>query len=297
MALSNVKRKPPLRLPGDDATIARLAARARAVIAADPSMTGLLTSTSSLARERAKRVAVAAVDAEKPQQQAATPVPSPDVWIWLAGVGIAAVVVSAAMMYAPLRGVRLDQTEAVPLMLTSSILAIVALGAAALLRPPARDSSGSASVMSVIAAGALVVVIGYRTVVGTSGGTAYSAAQLQLWFVFTFAQLALLIVVALRARRAGARAKLAAGVNWRGDPEWRRETKRLLEYAATLARTQPDGTAAREDLRQRWEADLAETTDVPADVLAEARAIGPGGWLVWAAYDGEIDISAGGARR
>lgn len=205
MALSNVRRKPPLRLPGDDATIARLAARARAVIAADRSMTGLLTSTSSLARERAKRVAVAAVDAEKPQQQAAAPVPSQDVWIWLAGVGIAAVVVSAAMMYAPLRGVRLDQAEAVPLMLTSSILAIVTLGAAALLRPPARDSSGSASVMSVIAAGALVVVIGYRTVVGTSGGTAYSAAQLQLWFVFAFAQLALLIVVALRARRAGAR--------------------------------------------------------------------------------------------
>lgn len=290
-----MKAGQPRRLPGDDATIAGLAALAHAVIAANGTMTDLLSSTSQLARARATHVARADGGAARSNRPSPTVTTGqPRLWGWIVGLGMTASVVSAAVMYPPLRRIRLDPELAVPLMLTASVVAVVALAPAALIRPPAR--SAAATAVSVIVVVAMAIAVGYRVVVGTSGGTRYSEAQLQLWFVFAAVQLALLAVIAVRSRRATARGEAAVGVTWRGDPEWRRETARLRDYATDLARTRPSSPEVAADLTRRWESGLADAAGLPAEVLSEARAIGPIEWLVWAAYDGEIDVDHGARR-
>lgn len=120
-------------------------------------------------------------------------------WAWVAGIGMSSAVVSAAVMYPPLRRIRLEPGLALPIMVTASVVAVLALGAAAVVRPAARRTD--AAIIATIVAVAMTVAIGYRAVVGTSAGTSFSEAQLRLWFALAVAQVVLLGTIAARSRR------------------------------------------------------------------------------------------------
>ncbi len=120
-------------------------------------------------------------------------------WAWIAGAGMTSAVVSAAVMYPPLRRIRLDPGLALPIMVTASVVAVLALGAAAVVRPAARRTD--AAIIATIVAVAMVAAIGYRAVVGTSAGTSFSEAQLRLWFALAVAQVVLLVIIAVRSPR------------------------------------------------------------------------------------------------
>lgn len=61
----------------------------------------------------------------------------------------------------------------------------------------------------------------------------------------------------------------------------------LVSRARRYARKVPNDDAVGE----RWRIELAELAgNVPLESIEQARSLGPWGWLVWAAYDGEIHL-------
>ena len=61
----------------------------------------------------------------------------------------------------------------------------------------------------------------------------------------------------------------------------------LVARARRYARKVPNDEAVRE----RWRIELAELAgNVPLESIEQARSLGPWGWLVWAAYDGEVHL-------
>lgn len=61
----------------------------------------------------------------------------------------------------------------------------------------------------------------------------------------------------------------------------------LVTRARRYARKVPNDEAVGE----RWRIELAELAgNVPLESIEQARSLGPWGWLVWAAYDGEIHL-------
>lgn len=282
----------PVRLEGHDPEIVEVAQRAREVIARDAQFSrNVLPSIASLGRTRREHVSSAQQEVPAPTAQEPRPASRSRqvVWSVVFGVGLLGATVSAALMYPPIRRIVLEPTMAVPLLIAATLTAFVALTVALVVRSSPR-SAAAASVLAVIVALALVAAVVYRIAVGTTGGTSYTQEQLALWFAAAAVMLAELVLLIVKLRRTARRSEAAAGVRWKGDPDYRRESERLRAYAAELAASEPHDPSSRERLQGDWESELSSLTVAP-ETLQQARRLGPVGWLVWVAYDGEIDIS------
>ncbi len=135
-------------------------------------------------------------------------------------------------------------------------------------------------------AGLTVLVVIYRALVGPeSEGMTVTATQLTVWFVATVLQLGLLLalVVVLRSRSRGAFTGGRRSGAPAADP---REARRLIDEAESLVRL--DRPSSEQDAA--WDSALGGLAASPA-VVSQARALGPVAWLVWAFYDGELDVS------
>lgn len=283
----------PVRLEGQDHDIVKVAQLARAAIARDEGFSrSVLPSIASLGRTRREHVKTADSDVSAPSV-AAPPQASPmrqTLWSVVFGVGLVGATVSAALVYPPIRRIVVEPAIAVPVLIAASIVAIAALAIALVVRSSPR-SAAAASVLAVIVALAVVAGVGYRVVVGTSGGTPYTGEQLAWWFAAAALILVELTLLVIRLRRMARHAEASAGVRWSGSREYQRETARLHAYAKDLAATAPKDAPSRERLRADWDAALSSLDAVALQTLEQARALGPVAWLVWAAYDGELDIS------
>ncbi|WP_127819583.1 hypothetical protein [Microbacterium sp. CPCC 204701] len=282
----------PVRLDGHAREIVEVAQRAREVIARDAEFSrNVLPSIASLGRTRREHASSAQHGAPAPAAQQPRPASRlrQVVWSVVFGVGLFGATVSAALMYPPIRRIVLEPTMAVPLLIAATLTAFVALAVALIVRSSPR-SAAAASVLAVIVALALVAAVVYRIAVGTTGGTSYTQEQLALWSVAAAVMLAELVLLIVKLRRTARRSEAADGVRWKGDPDYRRESERLRAYAAELAAFEPDDPSSRERLHGDWESALSSLRVAP-ETLQQARRVGPVAWLVWAAYDGEIDIS------
>ena len=284
----------PTRLVGSDEDIVLLAERARVVIAEDRELAArVIPAASGLGRARREFASTRPAAGE--QRKSAGP---PDrtasvrgvIWAVVFGVGLVAAVVSAAVMYPPLRRITLEPSIAVPLMTVSTVVAVVALAAALILRA-APGQAGVGAILCAIVAVSVLIAVGYRLVVGVSGGTQYEPSQLAWWFVGAVVILVILVFLAVRLRRQSHRTDQEHGVNLRGDRVSRTEVRRLRAYAAQLADAEPATPEGRQVLAQSWRDDLQARPDLASETTAQALAIGPVAWLVWASFDGGIDES------
>lgn len=69
------------------------------------------------------------------------------------------------------------------------------------------------------------------------------------------------------------------------------ERREFATELVTRARRYARKVPSDEAVRERWRIELAELAgNVPLESIEQARSLGPWGWLVWAAYDGEIHL-------
>ena len=120
------------------------------------------------------------------------------IWAVLFGTGLIAAVVSAAVMYPPLRQIVLQPAIAVPLMAAGTGLAVLALAGALALRPP-PDRAATGAILSMIVAVAVMIAFVYRLVAG-SLGTPFEPALLAWWLVGAAVILVELATLAVRLR-------------------------------------------------------------------------------------------------
>ncbi|MCH1881503.1 hypothetical protein [Agrococcus sp. ARC_14] len=213
----------------------------------------------------------------------------PTAWsrIWWIGlsIGTAASFVGSAPMLPP----RHPQDPELTMMITPPAIfaaAVLLLVAAATVPRSGRSPTavGLAAMSGVIVLAALLFSLFRADVLTDAGGPMGVAA----WAVGAAGALvgSTVLVLRTRSRTRGSRADRAAAETGKA---WRRAAVELRGEAKRLLRRAPADAAVLE----RWADELAWLEgEVSAEQLAQARELGPWGWLVWSAYDGETALPA-----
>ena len=285
-------RERVVRLVGTDAEIRAAAVLASAVIAEDPERARrLFPGIGRLGYDRRAYVRAlahpGAGSGSEPGDEVQYARRGSAVWGVIVGVGLVGVLISAAVFAPPIRGFHADPELGIPAAAVGSIVAVIALTAAiALRRLPSRIAAYYALACAAVVAGLTGLVVIYRALVGPeSEGMTVTATQLTVWFVATALQLGLLLTLVLVLRRRS-RGALTGGRRSGAPAADPREARRLIDEAESLVRLdRPSSEHAA-----AWESALGGLVASPA-VVQQARALGPVAWLVWAFYDGELDVS------
>lgn len=210
-------------------------------------------------------------------------------WSILVTLGLASTITFTWVLAPPVRGFSFETDVAQPVLVAAGVLSLVLLVLAVALDSFATAAQlGMAAVWAGTVGAISAFVFVYRLVVGSSQGTALPPEQMAMWFGWCALLLALTIFPALSWRRRAHVAEARRGVSWRGDPDQRRDAKRVLDVARELAKKTSSGAVVTVE----WERSLAALPDVDAEAVAQARTLGPVAWLVWTVYDGEIDVRA-----
>lgn len=271
----------PVRLIGTDEDVVALAVRARRVIMKHPEFAGeLFPKVSRLALDRAACVEASAASAPAESQPASR---SARGWAWSLGIGLVAALLASSLMGPPMRGIILKTEITFPVAAALTALAIVTLALAWRLRPvPQHAFVGFLCTMLAVAMIVLLAV--YRAIVGSSSGHPYTSTQVTLWLIgigIVLVEFVLLLVQLGQA--SGGEVDTADG---RGDG--RAQEDQLRESATELASAAP---ASDDSLDTDWQVSLDRLAGVAPESVAHARELGPVAWLVWAAYDGDVDLA------
>ncbi|HCJ48521.1 MAG TPA: hypothetical protein DHW40_04195, partial [Microbacterium sp.] len=276
---------------GSDEEIIAVARAAQEAIAADRGLSNrLLPAVMRLSRERRDFVSGPRDEISVPRRPDLGTGTHDRVWGTVLTFALLAVVTAASMFLPPVRGVVVDIEIALPLVIIATPIAAVLLVVVGLLARRASPYPAYVGmVMTVIVAVVLALLIGYRMLVGTaSRGVPFTQEQLGLWFVAGGILLVELVALAvIFARRRGHAIGPARDAGARADRS--RDDKALRKEAVRLAAFRPDAADAAA-LSSRWEAALT-AADVSDETRAQARRLGPVPWLVWAHFDGEIDVA------
>lgn len=210
-------------------------------------------------------------------------------WSILVTLGLASTITFMWVLAPAVRGFSFETNVAQPVLVAAGVSSLVLLVLAVALDSFATASQlGMAAVWAGTIGAISAFVFVYRLVVGSSQGTSLPPEQMAMWFGWCVLLLALTILPALSWRRRAHVAEARRGVSWRGDPDQRRDAKRVLDVARELAKRTSSGAVVTVE----WERSLAALPDVDAEAVAQARTLGPVAWLVWTVYDGDIDVRA-----
>ncbi|GAB2698108.1 hypothetical protein BKA24_000941 [Microbacterium marinum] len=280
-----------VQLVGSDEEIIAVARAAPEAIAADRGLSNrLLPAVMRLSRERRDFVSGPRDAIPVPRRSDLGTGSHDRVWGTVLTFALLAVVTAASMFLPPVRGVVVDIEIALPLVIVATPIAAVLLVVVGLLARRASPYPAYVGmVMTVIVAVVLALLIGYRMIVGTaSRGVPFTQEQLGLWFVAGGILLVELVALAvIFARRRGSATSPARGADARADRS--RDDQALRKEAVRLAAFRPDAADAAA-LSSRWNAALS-AADVSDETRAQGRRLGPVPWLVWAHFDGEIDVA------
>lgn len=274
-----------VRLEGDDPEVVAVADAALASI--PPEHAEWVAGVRALHMQRLQQMAQLGRSAGSPAvppASAAEPSRSiPTVLWWVVlSFGVAAAFSGGALLL-PQRYVldpALTVAVATPAMCIGGALLLVA----AVTMPRAAKGS-TATALAVIAAtmalaSSVAAVLRFETMV-TAGGAAATLA----WAIG--AGVALLAGVVLALRAAPTRRSAADRTAADRRRAWQHDATAARRSAEQLLRKAPQGGTAPE----RWSLELDRLQPrVTADALAQARELGPWGWLVWSAYDGDIKL-------
>jgi len=280
-----------VQLVGSDEEIIAVARAAQEAIAADRGLSNrLLPAVMRLSRERRDFVSGPRDAIPVPRRSDLGTGSHDRVWGTVLTFALLAVVTAASMFLPPVRGVVVDIEIALPLVIIATPIAAVLLVVVGFLARRASPYPAYVGmVMTVIVAVVLALLIGYRMLVGTaSRGVPFTQEQLGLWFVAGGILLVELVALSvIFARRRGSATSSARGAGARADRS--RDDQALRKEAVRLAAFRPDAADAAA-LSSRWNAALS-AADVSDETRAQARRLGPVPWLVWAHFDGEIDVA------
>lgn len=277
-----------VRLKGEDEEVVAIAVAAKRTVA----------SHGDLQRELMPQLSalhVARREITTPHPQVQTPTAEVDasgrgiVWTSLFAVNLVAAVVAVAML-SPLgpRTKWVDPDVAVQIAMPALIIATIA-GVGALILRPARGRAAVATVLSSIVTILLAAVFLFR-LIGGGGDRDFTAEQLGSWLVGAGILLVVLIALTWRLDRLRRSDVLAEGGIPKGNREAQADARRVRESAVRAASLAPATAAARDELRQQW-AHVLQQRGARTEAVDQAADIGPVAWLVWAVYDGDLDVS------
>ncbi len=279
-----------VQLVGSDEEIIAVARAAHQAIAADRGLSNrLLPAVMRLSRERRDFISGPRDAIPVPRRSDLGTGSHDRAWGTVLTFALLAVVTAASMFLPPVRGVVVDIEIALPLVIIATPIAAVLLVVVGFLARRASPYPAYVGmVMTVIVAVVLALLIGYRMIVGTaSRGVPFTQEQLGSWFVAGGILLVELVALAvIFARRRGSATSPARGADARADRS--RDDQALRKEAVRLAAFRPDAADAAA-LSSRWEAALT-AAGASDETRAQARQLGPVPWLVWAHFDGEIEL-------
>jgi hypothetical protein len=202
------------------------------------------------------------------------------IWWVLLGIGLCAALGAAAMLDPPGRkNTYIHADDATAVAVVCGVVAVVLLGVALLLPVPRGHTPYAAMVLTVTTGSLLVLLVGYRLVVGTGDSRGFTPDQLRRALPLAALAALLTIGAAVRTHRVRRREPDPADAD-----AHRRHTERWTTDLAALPTTSATGAA--------WEAELARigpTTDPRA--VSEAGQMTPVAWLVRTFVDPDLDVS------
>lgn len=270
-----------VRLEGEDHEVVAVAdAALRSIGPAHQEWMAAVRRLHSMRRELMRQLG-AGTSSARPQPATTKPSALTPLWWTALAVGVAATITGSAPMLPP----RHPQDPGLIMAIAPPAIALAAalLILAAILVPRAGRSATAVALgamSGVFALGALAVNLFRGDALIDAGGPSGVAA----WAIGATGVVVGSVVLVLRARPRGDRSSsddAAAGKAWRSAAtELRGDAKRLLRRA-------PSDPAAQ----ARWRIEIERLApELPAATIAQARELGPWTWLVWSAYDGEIDL-------
>jgi len=281
----------PVRLIGADDDVIRVAECARSAIDADPQLAReLLPGLASLWRARQAAVTPRtpihvhhppAADESRGSARAGV------LWSVLLGAALVSMLAFAWVLAPPVRGFAFATGAAQSVLVVAGPVALLLLVIAVVTDIHASAAQVRQAVLwaGIVEAISTFVVV-YRLIVGSSQGTALPPEQMVIWFAWCVLLLALLGVLIARWNRSARAAEESIGASWRGAPDQRSDSRRVIAVARELAKK----TASVPAVTATWERSLAELPGVDDATISQARTLGPISWLVWTVYDGDLDV-------
>lgn len=221
-------------------------------------------------------------------------------WLWwtLLSLSLIGVCTAVAMFGPPGRKNRFIDPELAAGVAVPAFGIALVIGVLLLMLPlpsgaRVRDGAAVAFVLSIFVG----LAIGYRLLAGVSDTRGFTVEQLNVWFIGAVPLLLVLLAFAWRARRFG---RYEPSESIETNSNRARTGRSLRRRAIQLAGMTPAVVTERAEVGQEWTARLDRLADrrgVPHNTLAQARELGPIGWLAWTHYDGEIDVSGIRPRR
>lgn len=210
-------------------------------------------------------------------------------WWLLYGAGLVAVLAAAALAGPPGRKTTyLRAEDAMPVATTAAVVGVVLLGVVLVLRTPRGGGTPlAATTLGVTTGGLVLLLVGYRLVVGTGDDRGVTADQLRTWSPPAVLAILALVAVTVRVDRTRRRTpeEVPAGAS-RRDQE-----RHLRRRAAELATTAPARPAAEVAAEWHGRLDRLERQGVDPRTTAQARTMTPAAWLVHTFDDGDRDVT------